>query len=79
MPRSHTRSEAVVETGAGTATGVPPRTVRRRTLRIAAAGLTAVAALGLTACGGQDNPLQTSAAKPFHPAAPGLRRPGREG
>ncbi|MGW9426544.1 DUF4232 domain-containing protein [Streptomyces decoyicus] len=80
MPRSHTRSEAVVETGAGTATGAPlgSRTVRRRTLRIAAAGLTAVAALGLTACGGQDNPLQTSAAKPFNPApqdsgAPGAR------
>ncbi|MEJ8649242.1 DUF4232 domain-containing protein [Streptomyces sp. MS1.AVA.3] len=70
MPRSHTRSEAVIETGAGTTTGTPlgSRTVRRRTLRIAAAGLTAVAALGLTACGGQDNPLQTSAAKPFHPA-----------
>ncbi|BDH08903.1 DUF4232 domain-containing protein [Streptomyces hygroscopicus] len=81
MPRSHTRSEAVVETGAGTATGVPPRTVRRRTLRIAAAGLTAVAALGLTACGGQDNPLQTSAAKPFHPVhrdsgAPAARAEG---
>lgn len=83
MPRSHTRSEAVVETGAGTATGAPlgSRTVRRRTLRIAAAGLTAVAALGLTACGSQDNPLQTSAAKPFHPApqdpdAPAARAEG---
>lgn len=62
---SHTRSETVP----GTATGGPARarTVRRRTLRIAAAGLTGVAALTLTACGGQDNPLQTSAAKPFHP------------
>ncbi|WP_327703830.1 DUF4232 domain-containing protein [Streptomyces decoyicus] len=83
MPRSHTRSEAVVETSAGTATGAPlgSRTVRRRTLRIAAAGLTAVAALGLTACGSQDNPLQTSAAKPFHPApqepgAPAARAEG---
>ncbi|MFI1303759.1 DUF4232 domain-containing protein [Streptomyces sioyaensis] len=69
MPRSHTRSETVLETGARAGTGGPGtgRTVRRRTLRIAAAGLTAVAALTLTACGGQDNPLQTSAAKPFHP------------
>ncbi|MFI0905939.1 DUF4232 domain-containing protein [Streptomyces sioyaensis] len=69
MPRSHTRSETVLETGARAGTGGPAagRTVRRRTLRISAAGLTAVAALTLTACGGQDNPLQTSAAKPFHP------------
>ncbi|MFE4018617.1 DUF4232 domain-containing protein [Streptomyces sp. NPDC059101] len=44
------------------------RSARRRTLRIAAAGLTAVAALTLTACGGQDNPLRTSDAKPFNPA-----------
>ncbi|MFI2260101.1 DUF4232 domain-containing protein [Streptomyces tubercidicus] len=65
MSRSHHRSE----TGAGTATGAtrPSRAVRRRTLRIAAAGLTAVAALTLTACG-QDNPLQTGAAKPYNPA-----------
>ncbi|GAA2581303.1 DUF4232 domain-containing protein [Streptomyces tubercidicus] len=69
MSRSHHRSETVVETGAGTATGVtrPSRAVRRRALRIAAAGLTAVAALSLTACG-QDNPLQTGAAKPYNPA-----------
>ncbi|MEV5593317.1 DUF4232 domain-containing protein [Streptomyces sp. NPDC052496] len=40
---------------------------RTRTLRTAAAGLTAVAALGLlTACGGQEA-LRTSDAKPFHP------------
>ncbi|KUL35998.1 hypothetical protein ADL22_25875 [Streptomyces sp. NRRL F-4489] len=44
------------------------RAVRRRTLRIAAAGLTAVAALTLTACGGQSDPLKTSDAKPFNPA-----------
>lgn len=69
MPRSHTRSETVLETGARAGTGGPAtgRTARRRTLRVAGAGLTAVAALTLTACGGQDNPLQTSAAKPFHP------------
>ncbi|MGW7572665.1 DUF4232 domain-containing protein [Streptomyces sp. NPDC054765] len=73
MLRSHTRSEPAVESGARTATGAPQgsRTARRRTLRMAAAaGLTTVAALGLTACGGQDNPLQTSAAKPFHPVLP---------
>ncbi|MYT32857.1 MULTISPECIES: DUF4232 domain-containing protein [unclassified Streptomyces] len=45
----------------------PARTARRRTLRLAAAGLTALAALTLTACG-QDNPLKTSDAKPFNPA-----------
>ncbi|MEW9517625.1 DUF4232 domain-containing protein [Streptomyces tubercidicus] len=69
MSRSHHRSQTVVETGAGTTTGAthPSRAVRRRTLRIAAAGLTAVAALTLTACG-QDNPLQTGAAKPYNPA-----------
>lgn len=40
---------------------------RSRTLRTAAAGLTAVAALGLlTACGGQEA-LKTNDAKPFHP------------
>ncbi|MFE7316731.1 DUF4232 domain-containing protein [Streptomyces sp. NPDC057555] len=44
-----------------------PRAAHRRALRIAAAGLTAVAALTLTACG-QDNPLKTSGAKPFDPA-----------
>ncbi|GAB7032356.1 DUF4232 domain-containing protein [Streptomyces sp. NPDC021749] len=44
--------------------------VRRGTLRIAAAGLTAVAALTLTACGGQDSALRTSEAKPYHPTAP---------
>ncbi len=56
-----------------------PRTSRgprSRTLRIAAAGLTAVAALTLTACGGQDNPLQTSAAKPFNPAPRTAEGPG---
>ncbi|MFJ8675398.1 DUF4232 domain-containing protein [Streptomyces sp. NPDC093589] len=48
----------------GTAAGI-----RRQTLRIAAAGLTAVAALTLTACGGQDgDALKTGAAKPYHPA-----------
>ncbi|MFD7106570.1 DUF4232 domain-containing protein [Streptomyces celluloflavus] len=44
------------------------RTARRRTLRIAAAGLTAVAALSLTACGSQEDALKTAAAKPFNPA-----------
>ncbi|MFI9050459.1 DUF4232 domain-containing protein [Streptomyces sp. NPDC053427] len=41
-----------------------------RTLRIAAAGLTAVAALSLTACGSQDaaDALQTRPAKPVVPA-----------
>ncbi|MFE2226974.1 DUF4232 domain-containing protein [Streptomyces kronopolitis] len=63
---SRTRSGTV---SSGTATGGPARgrTGRRRAVRCAAAGLTAAAALTLTACGGQDNPLQTSAAKPFHP------------
>ncbi|WP_328688763.1 DUF4232 domain-containing protein [Streptomyces caniferus] len=81
MPRSHTHSEAVIETGAGTAAGAPRGShgVRRRTLRIAAAGLTAVAALTLTACGGQDNPLQTSAAKPFNPAPQGPEAPNAQG
>ncbi|MFH8404707.1 DUF4232 domain-containing protein [Streptomyces sp. NPDC018019] len=64
MPR-HTVTEAATarrdrsRTGGGRA--------RARTLRAAAAGLTAVAALGLlTACGGQDA-LKTSDGKPFHP------------
>ncbi|WP_433857213.1 DUF4232 domain-containing protein [Streptomyces kronopolitis] len=80
---SRTRSETVSHgTVPGAATGGPARgrTVRRRTLRCAGAGLTAVAALTLTACGGQDNPLQTSAAKPFHPrpleAVPVARQAG---
>ncbi|MEW1749216.1 DUF4232 domain-containing protein [Streptomyces angustmyceticus] len=76
MPRSHTRSEAVAETAARAPRG--PRGVRRRALRIAAAGLTAGAALALTACGGQDNPLQTSAAKPFHPAHQVSRTPAAQ-
>jgi hypothetical protein len=51
--------------------------VRRRTLRIAAAGLTAVAALTLTACGGQDDgALKTGAAKPYHPAPQDI--PGKD-
>ncbi|MFF8789018.1 DUF4232 domain-containing protein [Streptomyces sp. NPDC015125] len=84
MPRSHARSEAVVETGARAVTVAPggSRAVRRRTLRIAAAGLTAVAALTLTACGGQDNPLKTSAAKPFNPspqAAEAAEAPAAQG
>lgn len=76
---SRTRS-GTVSSGAATGGPVRGRTVRRRTLRCAAAGLTAAAALTLTACGGQDNPLQTSAAKPFHPrpqeAAPVARAGG---
>ncbi|MEU5210823.1 DUF4232 domain-containing protein [Streptomyces sp. NPDC020742] len=56
MPRRQTHTSTVRTAG----------TARRRTLRAAAAGLTAAAALTLTACG-QDNPLQTSAAKPYHP------------
>lgn len=71
MPRSHHRSETAIETGASR----PSRAVRRRTLRVAAAGLTAVAALTLTACGGQDNPLQTGAAKPYNPAPQGAEEP----
>ncbi|GAA5609964.1 DUF4232 domain-containing protein [Streptomyces platensis] len=67
MPRSHHHAESVVESGSSR----PSRAVRRRTLRIAAAGLTAVAALTLTACGGQDNPLQTGAAKPYNPVPQG--------
>ncbi|MFG2830909.1 DUF4232 domain-containing protein [Streptomyces sp. NPDC048434] len=81
MPSSHAHSEAVIETGARTAIGAPrgSRTVRRRTLRIAAAGLTAAAALTLTACGGQDNPLKTSAAKPFNPAPQDSKTPAAQG
>ncbi|MGY5123274.1 DUF4232 domain-containing protein [Streptomyces nigrescens] len=81
MPRSHHHSEAVIETGTRTATGAPrpSRAVRRRTLRIATAGLTAVAALTLTACGGQDNPLQTGAAKPFNPAPQVSKDPAAKG
>ncbi|MCK7623835.1 DUF4232 domain-containing protein [Streptomyces sp. RS10V-4] len=44
-------------------------------MRIAAAGLTAVAALTLTACGGQSNPLETSDAKPFNPAPQDAKDP----
>ncbi|MFG2528460.1 DUF4232 domain-containing protein [Streptomyces sp. NPDC048516] len=81
MPRSHARSEAAVETGARKVTGAPrgSRTVRRRTLRIAAAGLTAAAALTLTACGGQDNPLKTSAAKPYNPSPEVAQAPAAQG
>ncbi|UKY51365.1 DUF4232 domain-containing protein [Streptomyces inhibens] len=77
MPRNHARSEASTDARAEAAAGSPrtSRTVRRRTLRIAAAGLTAVAALSLTACGGQDNPLKTSAAKPFNPAPQDAKDP----
>ncbi|MFI5522172.1 DUF4232 domain-containing protein [Streptomyces platensis] len=75
MPRSHHRSETVIATGASR----PSRAVRRRTLRIAAAGLTAVAALTLTACGGQDNPLQTGAAKPYNPTPQGAEEPVAKG
>ncbi|MDT0455778.1 DUF4232 domain-containing protein [Streptomyces sp. DSM 41527] len=81
MPRSHAPSEAASETGARTVTVAPhgSRTVRRRTLRIAAAGLTAAAALTLTACGGQDNPLKTSAAKPFNPSPQVAETPAAPG
>ncbi|WP_327225712.1 DUF4232 domain-containing protein [Streptomyces platensis] len=75
MPRSHHHAESVIETGASR----PSRAVRRRTLRIAAAGLTAVAALTLTACGGQDNPLQTGAAKPYNPVPQGAEEPVAKG
>ncbi|MGW1373432.1 DUF4232 domain-containing protein [Streptomyces sp. NPDC002446] len=68
MPRSQAR----------TSSPRTSRTVRRRTVRIAAAGLTAVAALTLTACGGQDNPLKTSAAKPFHPSPKVAEGPAAE-
>ncbi|MEU6326214.1 DUF4232 domain-containing protein [Streptomyces sp. NPDC047049] len=81
MPRSHARSEAASETGTRTVTVASrgSRTVRRRTLRIAAAGLTAAAALTLTACGGQDNPLKTSAAKPFNPSPQVAEPPAAQG
>ncbi|WP_336047450.1 DUF4232 domain-containing protein [Streptomyces sp. CA2R101] len=81
MPRSHARSEAAGETGTRTVTVASrgSRTVRRRTLRIAAAGLTAAAALTLTACGGQDNPLKTSAAKPFNPSPQVAETPAAQG
>ncbi|MEU7599058.1 DUF4232 domain-containing protein [Streptomyces sp. NPDC039022] len=64
MPR-HTVTEAATPHSARRrADGGRART---RTLRTAAAGLTAVAALGLlTACSGQEA-LKTSDAKPFHP------------
>ncbi|MGW8972614.1 DUF4232 domain-containing protein [Streptomyces platensis] len=75
MPRSHHHAESVIESGASR----PSRAVRRRTLRIAAAGLTAVAALTLTACGGQDNPLQTGAAKPYNPVPQGVEEPVAKG
>ncbi|WP_411134637.1 DUF4232 domain-containing protein [Streptomyces sp. C10] len=80
MPRSHHRSESVIETGVRAAADAPrpSRGARRRTLRIAAAGLTAVAALTLTACG-QDNPLQTGAAKPFNPAPQISKDPAAKG
>ncbi|MEU9118522.1 DUF4232 domain-containing protein [Streptomyces sp. NPDC048506] len=68
MPRSQ----------AHTSTVRTSRGLRRRTVRIAAAGLTAVAALTLTACGGQDNPLRTSAAKPYHPAPRPAEEPAAE-
>ncbi|MEU8679857.1 DUF4232 domain-containing protein [Streptomyces sp. NPDC048611] len=79
MPRSHDRSETVIGTGAGADASRPSGAIRRRTLRIAAVGLTAVAALTLTACGGQDNPLQTGAAKPFNPAPEAAEAPAAQG
>ncbi|WP_052230005.1 DUF4232 domain-containing protein [Streptomyces sp. CT34] len=65
-------------TDARTRTARTPRAAGRRTLRVAAAGLTAVAALTLTACG-QDNPLKTSAAKPFNPAPQDSKDPAANG
>ncbi|MER6047619.1 DUF4232 domain-containing protein [Streptomyces sp. NPDC001793] len=56
----------------------PVRAARHRTLRLAAAGLTAVAALTLTACG-QNNPLKTSDAKPFNPAPQDSEDPAANG
>ncbi|MGD3105393.1 DUF4232 domain-containing protein [Streptomyces sp. YGL11-2] len=67
------------QTDAHTRTARTPRTARRRTLRIAAAGLTAVAALTLSACGGQDDPLKTAAAKPFNPAPQDSKDPAANG
>ncbi|UQA94359.1 DUF4232 domain-containing protein [Streptomyces halobius] len=60
------RTDATASTTCDARTG---RTVRRRVLRTAVAGLTAVAALTLTACGSQEDALKTAPAKPFHPAA----------
>ncbi|MEU9110789.1 DUF4232 domain-containing protein [Streptomyces sp. NPDC048483] len=56
------------------------RSARRRTLRIAAAGLTAVTALALTSCGSQDDAdaLRTRPAKPFHPLFRDTRYPTDE-
>ncbi|MFH8344790.1 DUF4232 domain-containing protein [Streptomyces sp. NPDC018045] len=63
MPR-HTVTEAATARRARHRAGGRSRA---RTLRAAAAGLTAVAALGLlSACGGQEA-LKTNDAKPFHP------------
>ncbi|WP_030021167.1 DUF4232 domain-containing protein [Streptomyces monomycini] len=64
MPRHTVTEAATAHSARRRADG---RRARTRTLRTAAAGLTAVAALGLlTACGGQEA-LRTSDAKPFHP------------
>ncbi|WP_438487141.1 DUF4232 domain-containing protein [Streptomyces sp. S186] len=61
-----------------TAAARPARTARRRTLRLAAAGLSVLAAFTLTACG-QDNPLRTSDAKPFNPAPQDSEDPAANG
>ncbi|KAA6220851.1 DUF4232 domain-containing protein [Streptomyces albofaciens JCM 4342] len=60
------RTRTLAGTRTRTLADIRTRT-RTRTLRTAAAGLTAVAALGLlTACGGQEA-LKTSDGRPFHP------------
>lgn len=64
MPRHTVTEAATAHSARRRADGGRTRT---RILRTAAAGLTAVAVLGLlTACGGQEA-LKTSDAKPFHP------------
>ncbi|MEV0370350.1 DUF4232 domain-containing protein [Streptomyces sp. NPDC050636] len=62
MPRTDTTASTARTARTG-------RIVRRRTLRIAMAGLTAVAALSLTACSSEEDALKTAPAKPFHPTS----------
>ncbi|MCB5911352.1 DUF4232 domain-containing protein [Streptomyces pinistramenti] len=69
MPRTARTPDAASRRGSGRSAA------RRRTLRIAAAGLTAVAALTLTACGGPDGPPETHGAESFDPAPQDAKDP----
>ncbi|MFG2224623.1 DUF4232 domain-containing protein [Streptomyces sp. NPDC048644] len=69
MPRTARTPDAAARRGNGRSAA------RRRTLRIAAAGLTAVAALTLTACGGSGDALKTHDAKHFDPAPQDAKDP----